>query len=96
MVCETHRFVVLLCKLDKWDCVHVIELLILYPSEILHDLSIFFCSSRLLDEKKSSLILHLVKLTSMLCQCVKCISFIFFSCFPDGFCCEEQSHCHNT
>lgn len=41
MVCETYRFVVLLSKLDKLNCVHVIELLILYFSEILHDLNIF-------------------------------------------------------
>lgn len=33
MVCETYRFVVLLSKLDKLNCVHVIELLILYLSD---------------------------------------------------------------
>lgn len=47
MVCKTYRLVVLLSKLDKLNCVHVIELLILYLSEILHDLNVFF--SRLLD-----------------------------------------------
>lgn len=40
MVCETYR-VVLLSKLDKLNWVHVIELFILYLSEILHDLNIF-------------------------------------------------------
>lgn len=41
MVCETYRYVVLLSKLDKLNCVHVIELLMLYFSELLHDLNIF-------------------------------------------------------